>query len=233
MFWLYCILVLLMKINPMNKSIDFTSDPIFIQKIYDSVPQSLKLTWLELLFSYLEKYASNLPIHFKQIKEALNTPINRTINELDVTSSWLDFIQMIKGNPTDSSIGLILVKKLNELFDYLDGAEMVVIHYVESALTLFYYEANIKEIISNSEDMRKFIILDDILWNDWDPIRVNGTSARHEYYRYNLQLIELLKQNPDDEKILEFFQDLHQNQLGIVYDDRLLHQLIQKIKAIN
>ena len=215
----------------MNKTLEFTSDPIFIYKIYEAVPQNLKLEWLEFIFSYLESYTSHLPIDFKYISQYVITDSqSQNFNDtLGLTDILIDLIHDIKSEPTESHHAIKLIKTLNKLFQYLNDSELVVIHYIESALTMFYYEDQLKNHLKTKEDILKFKIIDEIFWNDWDPLNLNGSSARHEYYRYIPEVIQIMNHNLSVENLYSHFEKIYKYQFELEIDTIKINRIVSKL----
>ena len=75
--------------------------------------------------------------------------------------------------------------------------------------------------------------VDEILWNDWDPIGVNDSEeARDEYYSYISSIMKLLKSNCDSYKLSNHLHQLRTNSIGLCEsleeDQKVAKQLIKE-----
>ena len=52
--------------------------------------------------------------------------------------------------------------------------------------------------------------VDRILWEDWDPIKINDSGPKDEYRGYVPSIIKLLNQNADEHKIAKLLLE-HEN----------------------
>jgi hypothetical protein len=67
-----------------------------------------------------------------------------------------------------------------------------------------------------NEDAAFYQIIDEILWNDWDPIGVNTfPEARDEYYMYLPNIFSLKKAKADKETIAQHLFRIISERMGL------------------
>ena len=78
------------------------------------------------------------------------------------------------------------------------------------------------------KDEKLWLLVDEILWNDWDPIGVNDCEqARNEYHSYISTIVKLLKSNSDDSNLAKHLHQLRTVSIGLsesFEDDRRVAQ---------
>jgi hypothetical protein len=66
------------------------------------------------------------------------------------------------------------------------------------------------------EQKALYKIIDEILWNEWDPIGVNDTEeARDEYQSYTPQVFSLKLNNSDKETIAQYLLKIEKERMGL------------------
>ena len=66
------------------------------------------------------------------------------------------------------------------------------------------------------EESKIYKMIDEILWNDWDPIGVNDIpSIRDEYQSYAEQVFSLKMAKADPEKIAEHLFRIETERMGL------------------
>ena len=58
--------------------------------------------------------------------------------------------------------------------------------------------------------------VDEILWNDWDPIGVNDIAPRDEYQSYVPEIFSLLIQNKSDKEISYRLYKIETETIGVL-----------------
>jgi len=59
-------------------------------------------------------------------------------------------------------------------------------------------------------------VVDEILWNDWDPIGVNDIAPRDEYQSYVPEIFSLLIQNKTDKEISNRLYKIETETIGVL-----------------
>ena len=75
--------------------------------------------------------------------------------------------------------------------------------------------------------------IDEILWNDWDPIGINDTEIRDEYQGYISHIFSLVTQNADKIKIAEHLYRLETIDLGLSGNNKRCEEIAKKIIDAN
>jgi len=66
------------------------------------------------------------------------------------------------------------------------------------------------------EQKKLYKLIDEILWNDWDPIGINDTEeARDEYQSYTPQIFSLRINNSDIEIIAQHLYNIETDRMGL------------------
>lgn len=75
--------------------------------------------------------------------------------------------------------------------------------------------------------------IDSILWNDWDPIGINGMLAiRDEYTSYVPYLVRLKKEDADVHEIANHLNQLETSSMGMDGSLDRCKEIAQKIKDL-
>lgn len=75
--------------------------------------------------------------------------------------------------------------------------------------------------------------IDEILWNDWDPIGINDTEISDEYQGYIPHIFSLVTQNADKIKIAEHLYRLETIDLGLSGNNKRCEEIAKKIIDAN
>jgi hypothetical protein len=82
----------------------------------------------------------------------------------------------------------------------------------------------------SSEQNKIYKTIDEILWNDWDPIRVNETEeARNEYQSYTPQVFSFRINNSDNETIARHLYKIETEIMGLNGDIKKCREVAEKI----
>jgi hypothetical protein len=76
--------------------------------------------------------------------------------------------------------------------------------------------------------------VDEILWNDWDPIGVNDISeARDEYHSYVWKVVDFKLKNVDSEVIAQYLFQIETGQMGFDGNLKDCRHVAEKIKSLD
>ncbi|MES2619260.1 MAG: hypothetical protein V4615_00290 [Bacteroidota bacterium] len=67
-----------------------------------------------------------------------------------------------------------------------------------------------------SEHKKLYNAIDEILWNDWDPIGVNGIAPRDEYQSYTPIIFKLKTNGADKEAIAKRLHEIETVTIGVI-----------------
>lgn len=67
----------------------------------------------------------------------------------------------------------------------------------------------------NKEQKELYKTVDEILWNDWDPIGVNDIAPRDEYQSYVPEIFSLLIQNKTEKEIADRLYKIETETIGV------------------
>lgn len=74
--------------------------------------------------------------------------------------------------------------------------------------------------------------IDQILWEDWDPIGVNDIAPRDEYQSYTPLILKLVKSNSDTTKIAEKLHEIETKTIGVLGNYESCLKVAEKINNI-
>ena len=66
------------------------------------------------------------------------------------------------------------------------------------------------------EQKEIFKSVDEILWNEWDPIGVNNVAPRDEYQSYVPEIFSFLIQNRTDKEIADRLSKIENETIGVI-----------------
>ncbi len=72
--------------------------------------------------------------------------------------------------------------------------------------------------------------IDRILWEDWDPIGVNGIAPRDEYQRYVPQILNMVLQDKPLDEIADSLYNIETETIGVFGDRAKCKVIAEKIK---
>jgi hypothetical protein len=84
-----------------------------------------------------------------------------------------------------------------------------------------------------SEQLEIFKAIDDILYNDWDPIGINNIAPSYEYRKYTTVIFDLMIDGSDNETIAKMLYEFETSILGFVgsiYHCRKIAEKITKLR---
>ncbi|MBF8965717.1 hypothetical protein I0P70_20865 [Pontibacter sp. FD36] len=77
------------------------------------------------------------------------------------------------------------------------------------------------------EQIELYKAVDEILWEDWDPIGVNGFAPRDEYQSYVPEIFTMLNEGKDENEIADRLIQIATERMGL-FEDREHCLLIAK-----
>ena len=80
-----------------------------------------------------------------------------------------------------------------------------------------------------SEHINIYKAVDEILWNDWNPIGINDSAPRNEYYGYIPELFELKINYSDREIIAQKLFEFETKRMGLCGDIDHCRKIADKI----
>jgi hypothetical protein len=204
------------------------------QQIFDNVPNIVQPDWARLILSRFDQFLEKVPNEIIELYEII-----------DNAEKWQDAHEQfskirnltLKNNNSDFELYLLLAEKVAKItynssglpapFDSNSG------FYIPSLALKFsdtfsdeYLNEEVKKTIlifnrnkgvnnNNAKDLIIYKKLDDILWNDWDPIGINDSAPRDEYSGYVAGIFKLKKENADRIKIGKRLLELETNSMGV------------------
>lgn len=80
-----------------------------------------------------------------------------------------------------------------------------------------------------SDKKELYNAIDEILWNDWDPIGVNDNAPRDEYQRYTPIIFSLKINGEDSETIAAKLYEIETVTIGVMGSIEHCRQIAEKI----
>jgi hypothetical protein len=82
---------------------------------------------------------------------------------------------------------------------------------------------------SNGKYIELYQKVDEILWNDWDPIGVNDVAPRDEYQGYTPTIFNLIKKDADKETIAQKLLEFEIQNMELIGDIEHCRQVADKL----
>lgn len=207
------------------------------QQIFNNVPNIVQPNWAGLILSRFDQLLEKVPSEIvelyeiidnsekwkdahKQFNKIRNLTLQNNNSDFDIYLLLAEKIAKITYNssglptPFDSDNGFYipsLALKFSATFSdkYLDEE-------VKSTILIFNRNKRINNKLA--KDLIIYKKLDDILWNDWNPIGINDSASRDEYSVYVQGVFKLKKENADRMKIGKRLLELETNSMGMKGD---------------
>ncbi|NHN25768.1 hypothetical protein FIA58_008785 [Flavobacterium jejuense] len=229
------------------------------QQIFDNVPNIIQPDWAGLVLSRFDQFLEKVPDEIielyeiiddserwrdahKQFSKIRNLTLKNNNPQFEIYLLLAECIAKITYNssglpaPFDSDSGFYIPSLALKFSDTLSNKYL----NEEVKATILIFNKN-KEV--NNKLAKDLIIhkkIDDILWNDWDPIGINGSSPRDEYSVYVAGLFKLKKENADRMKIGKRLLELETNSMGmngnldncLIVADKILNVLKLEFKTL-
>ncbi|MDO5615367.1 MAG: hypothetical protein Q4G16_04195 [Cruoricaptor ignavus] len=85
---------------------------------------------------------------------------------------------------------------------------------------------------SNGKFLNIYLEIDEILWNDWDPIGVNEFAPRDEYQGYTPTIVKLYKSKADVKTIADKLYEFETQNIGVFGNYENCIKIAEKIKKL-
>ena len=83
------------------------------------------------------------------------------------------------------------------------------------------------------EEKKVYNAIDELLWNEWDPLGVNHVEeARDEYCSYVTEIVQLIIQGAERETIANYLFKTETDTMGLFGDIERCKKVSEKVKAI-
>lgn len=90
---------------------------------------------------------------------------------------------------------------------------------------------NLSKVLKmNKEQIELYKVVDEILWNDWDPIGINDIASRDEYQSYIPEIFSMLIENKDVNTIAERLNEIATKRMGLFANIELSLKVAEKLK---
>ncbi|MDC1161881.1 hypothetical protein OAT18_00410 [Tenacibaculum sp.] len=206
------------------------------QQILDNVPNSVQPEWAGLILSRFDRHIEKVPNEVIDLYEIIKNPERwkdaheqftsiRRLNlknentEFEIYLCLAECIAKITYNaselpaPFDADSGFYIPRLALKFADTISDEYLS--QEVKDTILIFNRNKGIKKNIQSAKDLITYKKIDDILWNDWDPIGINDVAPRDEYSGYVTGLFNLKKEGADRIKIGKRLLELETNSMGI------------------
>ena len=85
----------------------------------------------------------------------------------------------------------------------------------------------------NPKQKELYKIIDEILWNDWDPIGINDIAPRDEYQSYVPEIFSMLILNKTESEIANQLYNIETITIGVIGNKKHCSTIAKKLKNIN
>lgn len=214
---------------------DLTS-PRTGKAIFESVPSALQPRWAGFVLSQFNYYLSTVPAQVNNLFTIIKNPEMwkqaheqfTQIRKLLLSGASFDFdpylylaelVAKVTYNasgqpaPFDEDTGWNIPNIAMQAADCFNHERLR--PDVESTLLLFYNNAQLKDNLQAATDYILYKQIDDLLWFEWDPIKVNNLAPRDEYQSYLPKVYELKKGKMSKEAIASYLLSIERNQMSM------------------
>lgn len=206
------------------------------QQIFDNVPNLVRPDWAGLILSRFDKNIKKVSSQIVRLYEIIEDSHKwkdahqqfTEIRKLNLINKDSDFgiylrlaecVAKITYNssglpaPFDSDSGLYIPSLALKFSDTISDEYLN--EEVKATILIFNRNKGIKKNIKLAKDLITHKKVDDILWNDWDPIGINDVAPRDEYSGYVAGILKLKKEGADRIKIGKRLLELETNSIGM------------------
>jgi hypothetical protein len=100
-------------------------------------------------------------------------------------------------------------------------------------MLMVYFEPNNHYDLMNDNQKATYKLIDEIIWNEWDPIGVNEIpEVRDEYYSYLPKIFDLKISGADRETLAQHLFQIETRNMGFIGDIENCRLVAQKIHEI-
>ena len=219
--------------KPMDK---IKTDVNIGQQIFDNVPSIVQPNWASLILSRFDRHLEKVPIEIIELYEIIDDSQKwkdthkqfGAIRNLTLKNKNADFeiylllaecIAKITYNssgltaPFDSDSGFYIPSLALKFSDTISDEYLS--EEVKATILIFNRNKGAKKSVQSAKDLITYKKIDDILWNDWDPIGINDVAPRDEYSGYVTGIFKLKKEGADRIKIGKRLLELETNSMGM------------------
>jgi len=206
------------------------------QEIFDNVPDSLKPEWAALILSRFDRHLDRVPNEIIGLYDIIENSKKwkdahdqfSAIRKLNLKNENPDFeiylclaecIAKITYNssglpaPFDVDSGFYIPQLALKFADTISDEYLS--QEVKDTILILHINKALKKNIKAAKDLIIQKKIDDILWNDWDPIGINDVAPRDEYSGYVVNIFNLKKEGADRIKIGKRLFELETNSIGM------------------
>jgi len=94
---------------------------------------------------------------------------------------------------------------------------------------MMIFAADFKPLLKMKEQKDFCKEIDEILWNDWNPIGLNNTAPRDEYQGYTPTILKLKNNGADKETIAKTLHEIETGTIGVIGNIEHCRQIADKI----
>jgi len=94
------------------------------------------------------------------------------------------------------------------------------------------FVADFQSLLKKTAPKDLYTEIDEILWNDWDPIGVNGIAPRNEYQGYTSTIFKLKTSGADKETIAKTLYEIETVTIGVLGNIEHCRQVAFKISSL-
>jgi hypothetical protein len=92
----------------------------------------------------------------------------------------------------------------------------------------------LKQKFRNKGEYKKlYLEIDEILWNEWDPIGINDSAPRDEYQSYTPTIFSLKKRGANEDEIANKLHEIETNTIGVFGNIENCKKVARKIIELN
>ena len=206
------------------------------QQIFDNVPDSIRPEWAGLILSRFDRHLDKVPDEIIGLYEIIENHKKwedahdqfsaiRRLNLKNENSDFEIYLRLAECTakitynasglpaPFDADSGFYIPRLSLKFADTI--SDKYISQEVKDTVLIFNENKAVKKDIKAAKDLITQKKIDDILWNDWDPIGINDVAPRDEYTGYVTSIFNLKKEGADRIKIGKRLLELETNSIGM------------------
>ena len=172
----------------------------------------------------------------KLCEDYLNKQISsKDLNTIGFALMFSDFFHWDNDTKSGEAISEVISDWDNENIGYDINRKNVQLwkEYLETG-NYCLDKNELKEKFRRKSKWKKlYLEIDEILWNDWDPIEVNDLAPRDEYQSYTPMIFTLKRKGATEEEIANKLYQIETETIGVAGNQKHCKEVARKIIELN
>lgn len=223
------------------------------RQIFENIPNELRPGWAGLILSRFDPYIKGVPTEVKELFPIIDNEgrwyeAHEQFSKIRVyllnhknyqPEYYLHLAELVakttynasySSAPFDEDSGWYIPSFALKAAEHFN--ETTLEDELTSTILVFRRNEKLSDSLTAAKEYIAYKRIDDILWNDWDPIGINDIAPRDKYYSYIPDMLQLLKANASVEEVSKRLYQLETINMGVPGDIETCRKVAEKIKAI-